>query len=648
MIKFSRSIRIALILVMTVFVAAAANTYANEAYWMDVATGMRVSQLSLPLNEQKILRLKAEVPDNETLKAYKFTLYYDETVISVNSVEKTAGAAFPPTNINTNTPGKIIINAFDVYGVEGFAVLSLIDVTITGIADGDSAFTIEVNNFGEEPTNEFLPTPVNLSAHVSSQDTTPTATIVFPTSAMAIQEGESVFFEGQSMYGEAPFVYFWDFNGGASNSNSIMPGAVTFHSAGSYEVEFAVTDADGDKDTDSVIITVSEAPTDTIPTAVIDAPVSDVTITEGESVDFMGSVTGGNAPFRYDWDFGGGAASANVEDPGSVTFSTHGIYTVVFTVTDSDGDASSSNPITVTVNQAQSNTKPIAAITSPSADVIINEGESVDFQGKVTNGNAPFGYFWDFDGGADNKTVEDPGNTTFLTQGTYDVLFTVTDNDGESSSDTVRVIVKYVEDDTMPQAGIASPAAQQIIVNENESVNFQGVVTSGNAPFTYAWDFGGGAANVNVEDPGNVTFTTQGVYTVTFTVTDKDGDTASDSVQIMVQKIVGDLDVTMESPAANVTINVGEAVNFEAFVIGGTTPYQYLWDFAGVIQNMTVEDPGLVVFNDAGTYVITITVTDSSGNSTSASTTITVKAAAGGSGGGGGGCFISDTASSLF
>jgi hypothetical protein len=37
---------------------------------------------------------------------------------------------------------------------------------------------------------------------------------------------------------------------------------------------------------------------------------------------------------------------------------------------------------------------------------------------------------------------------------------------------------------------------------------------------TYLWDFGGGAANQTVEDPGVVVFTTPGTYTVTLTVFD--------------------------------------------------------------------------------------------------------------------------------
>ena len=58
------------------------------------------------------------------------------------------------------------------------------------------------------------------------------------------------------------------------------------------------------------------------------------------------------------------------------------------------------------------------------------------------------------------------------------------------------------------------------------------MVTGGNAPFTYAWNFGGGAANASVEDPGDVTFSQKGVYVVIFEVIDEDGDSDSATVTV--------------------------------------------------------------------------------------------------------------------
>ncbi|WP_236890138.1 choice-of-anchor O protein [Desulfoluna limicola] len=84
------------------------------------------------------------------------------------------------------------------------------------------------------------------------------------------------------------------------------------------------------------------------PIASIDSPVSDVTINAGAPVDFAGSVTNGTLPLTFGWDFGGGAPSLAVEDPGPVIFETAGTYVVTFKVADSEGLESSAS-VTVTV-----------------------------------------------------------------------------------------------------------------------------------------------------------------------------------------------------------------------------------------------------------------------------------------------------------
>lgn len=87
------------------------------------------------------------------------------------------------------------------------------------------------------------------------------------------------------------------------------------------------------------------------PTAAIDTPANDVTITAGQFVNFTG--TGSDPelqPLTYLWDFDGGATNTTQQDPGNVTFDTPGTYTVTFTV--SDGTNSVSATRTVTVNAA--------------------------------------------------------------------------------------------------------------------------------------------------------------------------------------------------------------------------------------------------------------------------------------------------------
>ena len=91
------------------------------------------------------------------------------------------------------------------------------------------------------------------------------------------------------------------------------------------------------------------------PDAQINSPVTDVFITEGDSVLFTatGMDPNGHYPLSFRWDFDGGAATSFVEDPGNVRFHNPGIYQVRLTVTDSEGLADSTpHRRTVTVSAA--------------------------------------------------------------------------------------------------------------------------------------------------------------------------------------------------------------------------------------------------------------------------------------------------------
>ena len=99
---------------------------------------------------------------------------------------------------------------------------------------------------------------------------------------------------------------------------------------------------------------------------------------------------------------------------------------------DVGGDGSDSTPA------------PSTTIDSPSGDVIIEEGESVNFQGSVSGGEVPFTYLWNFDGGASNVSVEDPGVVVFKNEGAYTVTFEVTDSTGISDPTPATVVVTVV------------------------------------------------------------------------------------------------------------------------------------------------------------------------------------------------------------
>jgi hypothetical protein len=74
-------------------------------------------------------------------------------------------------------------------------------------------------------------------------------------------------------------------------------------------------------------------------------------------------------------------------------------------------------------------------------------------------------------------------------------------------------------------------------------------------------------------------------------------------------------DGSIDQPVGDVSIEIGQTVSFSATGTDpdGDTSLTYLWNFgAGSgIADSTLEDPGVVQFNSAGVFTVTLTVTDS-------------------------------------
>ncbi|HOS97375.1 MAG TPA: PKD domain-containing protein [Deltaproteobacteria bacterium] len=177
-------------------------------------------------------------------------------------------------------------------------------------------------------------------------------------------------------------------------------------------------------------------------------------------------------------------------------------------------------------------------ISSPSEDIIVRTGQSVEFHGYVEGGESPYTYQWDFDGVRPDANQKDPGVVTFNEAGTYTITFTVQDANGVELLDRVVVLADPGAFDAQPLADIVSPATNQVI-RQNTALTFQGSVSGGDGPYSYRWNFHGAAPDSTAKDPGSITFSTMGSYTITFTSTDSSGRTSTDSVTIAVNSPTG-------------------------------------------------------------------------------------------------------------
>jgi len=137
-------------------------------------------------------------------------------------------------------------------------------------------------------------------------------------------------------------------------------------------------------------------------------------------------------------------------------------------------------------------------------------------------------YFWDFKDGT-TSTEADPTHT-FTVVGSYLVELTVTDIDGNSSTNSITITVNPAGNNEAPVAiADATPsegdAPLEVSFTGNGSTDDVAIVS-------YLWDFQDGTTS-NEVDPTHI-FTVVGVYDVTLTVTDGEGLTNTATIQITV------------------------------------------------------------------------------------------------------------------
>jgi PKD repeat protein len=139
---------------------------------------------------------------------------------------------------------------------------------------------------------------------------------------------------------------------------------------------------------------------------------------------------------------------------------------------------------------------------------------------------------------------------------------------------------------------------------------------------SYAWNFGDGsqASGVLVKHG----FSNDGSYTVTLTVTDDRGQSASLSKAVAVSASANPKADFVASPAAP---SVDQKVFFNAApstAAAGRTIVRYDWDYGSGRQ-----DSGILVwqiYSQPGSYAVTLTVTDDAGNKGTATKSVTVSA----------------------
>jgi len=153
----------------------------------------------------------------------------------------------------------------------------------------------------------------------------------------------------------------------------------------------------------------------------------------GQSVTFTSTVSGGYAPYSYQWYLDGAPVSGATSNTWTFAPTTTGSYIVYLNVTDNMGNIAKSNEASVTVAAQLT-----ASISPMSASVLV--GQSVAFTSTVSGGYTPYSYQWYLNGNPVSGATSASWTFTPTTSGIYYIHLKVTDaKDNTAQSETARI-----------------------------------------------------------------------------------------------------------------------------------------------------------------------------------------------------------------
>lgn len=322
---------------------------------------------------------------------------------------------------------------------------------------------------------------------------------------------------------------------------------------GTNTIELVVTDNSGITASDTVLITVS-APPELTANAGADRVVNDTDDAAGENVvlDGSASIYAEGRSVTYSWSRIDGESSEDLGSSDSPTLQTRlpdGENVIRLVISDSS-ESIDDDTVLITVRPPASAGVPTA---NAGADRTVNDTDRAAGENVVLDGSAstdPDGtianYAWSR---VDGESIESLGSGTSptlqtrLPDGENTIRLVVTDNSGNTASDTVLITVSAAvlvaptanAGDDRTIADSDTEAGEDVVLDGSSSVDADGTIVN------YAWSRIDGE---NTEDLGNGTNPTlqtrlpDGENVIQLVVTDNEGNTASDTVVITVNEVV--------------------------------------------------------------------------------------------------------------
>ncbi|WP_348700760.1 PKD domain-containing protein [uncultured Maribacter sp.] len=327
-------------------------------------------------------------------------------------------------------------------------------------------------------------------------------------------------------------------------------------------------------------------------------------------VNFDGSDSADDSGIAsYNWDFGDGTSATGVNV--DKTFIYSGTYNVVLTITANDGGTDTE------VIEITSSGAPIANIvaTPQIGELPLN----VSFDASGSSGdNTIVSYAWNYGDGIIGDGIT--STHTYTAVGNFTAVLTITDSAGLTDTDNILITVEVPLNSGPTAVANATPkngeAPLEVSFDGSESTDDNGI-------FSYSWNFGDGSA-IETGAVISHTYTNEGTYDAILTVTDAEGLSDTETIEIVVSPTA----VTNLAPTAAAIANpmTGSAPLLVEFDASGSSDddaiASYSWDFGDGTTGSGINPSH--TYTSVNTFSATLTVVDSEGLTDSTTIDITV------------------------
>ena len=368
--------------------------------------------------------------------------------------------------------------------------------------------------------------------------------------------------QGQSMqvtsnggqFGVPPYTYNWSFNAsGAPSVGATINPTINFPTIGTPNLYLTVTDNCGVTVTTSRTITVNPSVTSSVSiTANPSGP-----ICPGTSVTFTAAAVNGGPSPMYQWKRNGVNVGTNAATYTNAALVNGDVITVILTTSASCSNSPvTSPPYTVQVANTNSpipNTANLPAITAQCTTTIANASFP-----KATNPCT---------GQVVTATTSSP--LTFSSQGTFTITWNYVDSSGNTASQTQQVIIDDIANPVPTVATLPTITGQ----------------CNATATAPTATDNCAGTIIATTSSP--LSYTTQGTFNITWTYNDGNGNTITQTQQVVVDDSIPPVPTVVTLPTitaqCSTTVTVPKANDNCAGVINATTTGSLTFTQSGTI-----------------------------------------------------------------